>query len=87
MIIFLFVIAWDISVFHTSEGQLPMGARNALLEQMGQAQAEKKEMKEIVKNTFHLTKETLNDKTLAQNRTLNKDMYLTLRQLMIKVQQ
>ena len=33
----------------TSEGHLPMGAWNALLEQLGQAQAENKQMKFVKK--------------------------------------
>ena len=51
----------------TSEGQLPVRVWKALLEQLGQAQAENKQMKQFVKNMFQLTKETLNHKTFAQN--------------------
>ena len=40
----------------TSEEQLPMGAWNALLEHLGQAQAENKQMKKLLRSTFHLRK-------------------------------
>ena len=42
----------------TSEGQLPKGAWNALLKQLGQAQAENKQIKQSVKKYVPFNKKT-----------------------------
>ena len=50
----------------TSEGQLPVGAWNALLKQLGQAQAENKQIKKFVKKYVPFKKNYQNQKQNAK---------------------
>ena len=67
----------------TSKGQLPMGAWNALPEQLGQAQAENKQMKKFCRSMFHLRKGITRTKSKVLN---NRSMHHIPKQMMIRVQ-
>ena len=55
----------------TSEGQLPMGAWNALLEQLGQVQAENKQMKKFVKKYVPFKKRNNQDQRQSTKQQIN----------------
>ena len=67
----------------TSEGQLPMGAWNVMLEQLGQTQAEKKQMKKFVKKYVPFNKR--NDQDQKQS-TKQQSMHHIPKQMMVRVQ-
>ena len=55
----------------TSEGQLPMGAWNTLLEQLGQVQAENKQMKKFVKKYVPFKKRNTQDQRQSTKQQKN----------------